>query len=251
MSSLSVVGISGRTSVTLTHALKRKLDAQPRSDNTQTVFIIHEDAVERGSLELFVDRNRWQAQTFSSVQELLSHPAPIVPCCLIVHLRQNCNGLELQSRLAAERPEMPIIFITPYSDLRTAVEAIKAGAIDFLTTPLVEDQLLSGIRQALQRSRVAVFRQLEMRGLKECYATLTTREREVMALVVSGMLNKQVGGELGISEITVKAHRGKVMQKMKADSLAHLVKMAGKLRLPASSILLSHSPFGLSSHAVA
>ena len=140
------------------------------------------------------------------------------------------NGLELQKRVAVERTDMPIIFITGYGDVPMTVQAMKAGAVEFLTKPFNDDVLLSAIRAALERSRVALSLEAEMRVLRDRYASLSQRERQVMALVVSGLLNKQVGGELGISEITVKAHRGKVMQKMKADSLADLVKMAARLR---------------------
>ena len=140
------------------------------------------------------------------------------------------NGLELQQRLA-ERTDMPIIFITGYGDVPMTVQAMKAGAVEFLTKPFRDDVLLDAIRGAIERSRAALRHEAEMRALRNCYASLTPREREVMALVVSGLLNKQVGGELGISEITVKAHRGQVMRKMKADSLPDLVTMAARLGL--------------------
>lgn len=141
------------------------------------------------------------------------------------------NGLDLQKRIAAERTDMPIIFITGYGDVPKTVQAMKAGAVEFLTKPFKDEVLLSAVRQALERSRLAIAHDTEMQELRDRYASLTPREQQVMGLVVSGLLNKQVGGELGISEITVKAHRGKVMRKMKANSLADLVKMAAKRRL--------------------
>ena len=141
------------------------------------------------------------------------------------------NGLDLQRRLAADRTDMPIIFITGYGDVPMTVQAMKAGAVEFLTKPFGDAVLLNAIRSALDRSHTALDHEAEMRALRDCYASLSRREREVMALVVTGLLNKRVGFELGISEITVKAHRGKVMRKMKADSLPDLVTMAAKLRL--------------------
>jgi FixJ family two-component response regulator len=141
------------------------------------------------------------------------------------------NGLELQKRVATERTDVPIIFITGYGDVPMTVQAMKAGAVEFLTKPFSDDVLLSAIRNAIERSKTAMGHEAEMRALRDRYESLTRREREVMALVASGLLNKQVGGELGISEITVKAHRGQVMQKMKADSFAELVKMTARLGL--------------------
>ena len=144
------------------------------------------------------------------------------------------TGLELQQQLA-ERTDMPIIFITGHGDVPMSVQAMKAGAVEFLTKPFKDDVLLNAIRGAIERSRTALRQDSEMRPLRDCYASLTPREREVMALVVSGLLNKQVGGKLGISEITVKAHRGQVMRKMKADSLPDLVTMVARLGLPPTS----------------
>jgi FixJ family two-component response regulator len=169
-------------------------------------------------------------ETFASAQEFLNHPRTPVPSCLVLDLSlPGLNGLELQKQLARQNIDMPIIFISGYGDVPKSVQAMKAGALKFLTKPLDNDALIRAIRNALERSRRALTQDAEMQELRGRYASLTSREREVMALVVSGLLNKQVGGELGISEITVKSHRGQVMQKMKADSLATLVKLAAKL----------------------
>lgn len=201
--------------------------------STPIVFVVDDDISVRESLELLIQCEGWHPETFASAQEFLDRPRSLVPSCLVLDVSlPGLNGLDLQKRVAVERPDMPIIFITGYGDVPTTVQAMKAGAVEFLTKPFSDDALLNAIRQAVERSRVALGHELEMQALRNCYASLTNRERQVMALVVSGLLNKQVGGELGISEITVKAHRGKVMQKMKADSLAGLVKMAARLRLP-------------------
>ena len=198
---------------------------------TPIVFIVDDDVSVRESLELLVQNEGWQAETFASAHEFLDHPRAALPSCLILDVSlPGVNGLELQQRVAADRSDMPIIFITGHGDIPMTVRAMKAGAIEFLTKPFSDEALLKAIRLALQRSRLALDHEAEIQELRTCYALLTPRERQVMALVVSGLLNKQIGGELGISEITVKAHRGQVMQKMKADSLASLVKMAAKLR---------------------
>jgi FixJ family two-component response regulator len=205
------------------------------SPATPIVFVVDDDVSVRESLELLIRCEGWQPETFASAQEFLTRPRVLAPSCLVLDVSlPGLNGLDLQKRVAVERTDMPIIFITGYGDVPTTVQAMKAGAVEFLTKPFSDDVLLSAIRQALERSRVALGHEAEIRALRDCYASLTPREREVMALVVSGLLNKQVGGELGISEITVKAHRGKVMQKMKANSLADLVKMAARLRLAAA-----------------
>jgi FixJ family two-component response regulator len=219
------------------HRLGHEVGSLPMSTGTPIVFIVDDDVSVRESLELLIQNEGWQAKTFASAQEFLDRPRALVPSCLVLDLSlPGLNGLELQQRVAAERrTDMPIIFITGHGDIPMTVRAMKAGAIEFLTKPFSDEVLLNAIRLALQRSHIALSREAEMQELRNCYASLTPRERQVMALVVSGLLNKQVGGELGISEITVKAHRGKVMEKMKAGSLADLVNIAAKLRAARAS----------------
>jgi len=204
---------------------------------TPIVFVVDDDVSVRESLELLLRCEGWQPETFASAQEFLDYPRVLIPNCLVLDVSlPGLNGLDLQRIVSGERTDMPIIFITGHGDVPMTVKAMKAGAVEFLTKPFNDDVLLTAIRAALERSRVALRLEAEMRVLRDRYASLSQRERQVMALVVSGLLNKQIGGELGISEITVKAHRGKVMQKMKADSLAELVKMAARLRRPPAAI---------------
>jgi FixJ family two-component response regulator len=207
------------------------LSTPPVPNLVPIVFIVDDDVSVRESLELLVRNENWKPEAFASAQEFLSHPRKAVPSCLVLDLSlPGLNGLELQKQLAAEPINTPIIFITGHGDVPKSVQAMKAGALEFLTKPLDYEALVSAIRNALQRSRLALAQGSEMQELRDRYVSLTRREQQVMALVVSGLLNKQVGGELGISEITVKAHRRQVMQKMKANSLADLVRMASKLR---------------------
>ncbi len=196
------------------------------------VFVVDDDVSVREALELLIRNEGWQAATFKSALEFLAHPRVFAPSCLVLDVTlPDLNGLDLQKRVV-DRTDMPIIFITGYGDVPMTVQAMKAGAVEFLTKPFSADVLLSAIRNAIEHSRTTLGREAETRGLRQCYASLTSRERQVMALVVSGLLNKQVGNDLGISEITVKAHRGSVMRKMEADSLADLVTKAARLRLP-------------------
>jgi FixJ family two-component response regulator len=212
----------------------RRIEVVTMADVTPIVFVVDDDISVRESLELLITSAGWRPQTFASAPEFLCCPRIDVPCCVVLDVRMpGLNGLDLQQQLA-ERTDMPIIFITGYGDVPMTVRAMKAGAIEFLTKPINDGVLLEAIRQAIERSRAAICERSEMQALRSCYASLTPREREVMGLVVAGLLNKQVGGELGISEITVKAHRGQVMRKMKADSLADLVTMAARLRLRTS-----------------
>jgi len=208
------------------------MDREMEGDPKPVVFVVDDDVSVRESLELLIRTAGWVPQTFASAREFLSRAPVPAPGCLVldVHL-PDLNGLDLQERVAADRNDLPIILITGYGDVPMTVRAMKAGAVEVLTKPFRDDVLLGAIAQAIARSRAALRDEAELRTLRENYATLSPREREVMALVISGLLNKQVGGELGISEITVKTHRGRMMRKMKAPSLADLVTMAARLRI--------------------
>jgi FixJ family two-component response regulator len=201
-----------------------------------TVFVVDDDVSVRESLELLIRKHGWHPETFNSSQEFLSRPRLLAPSCLVLDFSlPGLNGLELQKRVAVERPYMPIIFITGFGSIPMSVEAMKAGAAEFLTKPFTNESLLGAIRGAIDRSRAKLENEAQIQTLKEHYSALSVRERQVMALLVSGMLNKQVGDELGITEITVKFHRGNLMRKMEADSFAGLVNMATRLRIKVPS----------------
>jgi len=216
----------------LAGTLGHEMGSSPMATAKPIVFVVDDDVWVRESLETLVRDEGWQPETFSSAQQFLDRPRAVTPSCLVLDISlPGLDGLELQKRVAVERTDMPIIFITGHGDIPMSVGAMKAGAVEFLTKPFNDEVLLTAIRRALEQSRLALAQKAEMQELRDRYASLTPREMQVMALVVSGLLNKQVGGELGISEKTVKAHRGQVMQKMKANSVADLVKMAEKLHL--------------------
>lgn len=204
----------------------------PMPSSLPIVFVVDDDVSVRESLELMIRFAGWQPELFESAQAFLAHPRPAVPSCLVLDVNlPDLNGLDLQSSIGDDRPEMPIIFITGYGDIPLTVRAMKAGAAEFLTKPFEDDVLLRAMGDALERSRDTLAREQTLHVLRDAYESLTPREREVLAMVVVGRLNKQIAADLGISEITVKAHRGKVMRKMKARSLADLVKMAAQLPL--------------------
>ena len=206
--------------------------AASKSQPQAIVFVVDDDVSVRESVELLIKFAGWQPETFASAKDFLARPRISTPCCLVLDVSlPDLNGLELQKLIASERTDMPIIFITGHGDVPMTVQAMKAGAVEFLTKPFDDEVLLSAIRHALKRSATVLDDQAEITAMRNTYESLTPREQDVMRLVVAGMLNKQIGLKLGISEITVKAHRGKVMQKMKADSVADLVKTAVKLGL--------------------
>lgn len=206
--------------------------ASPKLQPKPIVFVVDDDISVRESLELLISVAGWQPETFASAEEFLARPRALTPSCLVLDVSlPEINGLELQKLIAADRVDMPVIFITGHGDIPMTVQAMKAGAVEFLTKPFDDDVLLRAIGHAIKRSATALDEQTEITALRSRYGSLTPREREVMRLVVTGMLNKQIGLKLSISEITVKAHRGKMMQKMKAESLAELVRTAVRLGL--------------------
>jgi FixJ family two-component response regulator len=202
------------------------------SRSTPIVFVVDNDILIRESLAKLIQGAGWTSLTFASATEFLMHQKSAGPSCLVLDMTlPDLNGLELQARISSERSDIPIIFLSDHIDISSAVKAIKRGALEYLIKPFDFDTILTTIRSAIKRSENALSRETEIHRLRADYESLSRREREVMAGVASGLLNKQVGMELGISEITVKAHRGNVMRKMKADSFAHLVNMASKLRV--------------------
>jgi FixJ family two-component response regulator len=218
------------------------MTSRPVSQTSPTVFVVDDDISVRESLELLIREQGFEVETFATAQEFLAHPRAIVPSCLVLDVSlPGLNGLELQKRLSAEQQDMPIIFITGYGDIPMTVQAMKAGAVEFLTKPLADHVLIQAIRSAMARSEAHLARHQEIQALKARYTKLTPREREVMGLVVVGLLNKQVADELHISEITVKAHRGCLMRKMEARSFAELVNMASRLRLKRPSPAVPHA----------
>jgi formate hydrogenlyase transcriptional activator len=218
-------------SLTTAHVPGHELGSANTLADLPIVFVLDDDVSVRESMEVLIHHEGWQPETFAFARDFLDRPRPFVPNCLVLDISlQDLDGLELQKRIVIERNETPIIFIAGHGDVSTSVQAMKAGAVEFLIKPLDDEALLSAIREALKRSSIAISREAEMRPIRECYASLSHRERQVMALVLSGLLNKQIGAELGISEITVKAHRGRVMQKMGAKSVIDLVRMAARLR---------------------
>ena len=214
------------------NALRTASRSFPMLSATPIVFVVDDDPSVREALESLIVQAGWRAQVFESAQDFLGFPRASVPSCLVLDVTMpGLNGLELQSLIAGDRIDMPIIFITGHADVPMTVKAMKAGAVEFLTKPVAEDVLINAIGSAIARSRITLDQESESQALRSLYAKLTPRERDVMTLVVRGLLNKQVGGELGMAEITVKAHRGQVMRKMKAASFADLVNMGARLGL--------------------
>ncbi|MGV2287881.1 response regulator [Trinickia sp. YCB016] len=221
--------------MTPAHAVERE-SALSSAQATPVVFVVDDDVSVRESLEAMIRFAGLRAETYACARDFLGRARAMVPNCLVLDVSlPDLSGLDLQNLIASERTDMPIIFITGYGDVPMTVRAMKAGAAEFLTKPFDDQVLLDAIRHAIERSRVALNEEAGMQSIRDRYASLSRREREVMALVVSGLLNKQVGAELGISEITVKVHRRHVMQKMDVRSLPELVNIAGRLHPGRSS----------------
>jgi FixJ family two-component response regulator len=213
------------------HLPNHKSESSGSSPDLPIVFVVDDDVRACESMKRIIGREGLQPETFALAREFFDRPRPHVPNCLVVNISpRDLSGLELQKRIVVERAETPIIFITDHGDVPTSVQAMKAGAVEFLIKPFTDVALFDAIREALKRSSIALGREAEMRMVRDSYSSLSHRERQVMALVLAGLLNKQIGSELGISEITVKAHRGRVMQKMGAKSVVDLVRMATRLR---------------------
>jgi len=230
MGSTVAIGSLEGNLTNLAFLLDRQTDKRTRSSGTQIVSLAGADPREKESIEPLIIRQGWQLETLESARDFLARPRTRVPHCLILGFRlPGFNELQVQKQIARERPETAIIATSSQVDTPTVVQVMKSGALDFLVKPLSGDALVKAIRHGLEQSRLVLDHEIEVHSLRKRYASLTSRERQVMALVVSGLLNKQVGAELSISEITVKAHRGQVMQKMKASSLADLVRMVTKL----------------------
>jgi FixJ family two-component response regulator len=229
MATAAIASIFEKNPASITPTFEPEPDLGRSCERAPIVFLITTDISERDLLKLLVVREGWRFETFESAREFLARPRPLVPSCVILDLSPEQNRLEQQKAITRERSGVPIIVVSPHADVPTTVQAMKAGAIDFFVRPFSDETLLLRVRATLERSRLALQREMEISDLQNCYGALTLRERQVMALVVSGLLNKQTGAELSISEITVKAHRRQVMLKMKANSLPDLVRMASAL----------------------
>jgi FixJ family two-component response regulator len=229
MASAATARIFEKNPASIASIYGQERDSASDSGSVPIVFLITGEISEQESLKSLVAREGWRFETFETVRDFLARPRTLVPSCIVLALSQEENGLEEQKEIVRERFEVPIIVISRYADVPTTVQAMKAGAIDFFVRPFSDEALLRGLRATLERSRLVLQGEMVLSDLRNCYASLTLRQRQVMARVVSGLLNKQTGAELGISEITVKAHRRQVMLKMKANSLPDLVRMASTL----------------------